>query len=148
MFVVSLSCLWLFVIPVDCSTPGFPVLHHLPELAQTHVHWIGNVIQPSYPLLSPSPSAFYLFQHQGFFQWVSSLNQVAKVLELQLQHLSLTHFIFILKNDLYYNVLNHYIFFIIVYSIILIQINFTTQIYFILFLIFYYELYFKHTNID
>ena len=65
--------------PVDCSTPGLPVHHHLPELAQTHVHPVGDAIQPSHPLSSPSPSAFSLSQHQGRFQWVSSLHQVAKV---------------------------------------------------------------------
>ena len=73
---------------MDCSTPGFPVLHYLPELAQTHVHWVGDAIQPSHPLLSPSPSALNLSQHQGLFQWVSSSHQVAEVLELQLQHQS------------------------------------------------------------
>ena len=52
--------------PMDCSSPGFPdVLHHLPELAQTHVYWVGDAIQPSCPLLSPSPPAFNLAQHQG-----------------------------------------------------------------------------------
>ena len=70
----------------DCSTPGFPVLHHLPEFAQTHVHWISDAIQPTHPLSPPSPSAFSLSQHQDLFQWVVSLHQVAKVLELQLQH--------------------------------------------------------------
>ena len=54
--------------PMNCSTPGFPVLHYLPELAQTHVHQIGDVIQPSCPLSSPSPPAFNLSQHQGLFQ--------------------------------------------------------------------------------
>ena len=53
--------------PMDCSTPGFPVLHHLPELAQTHVHWVRDAIQPSHPLSSPSPPAFSLSQHQGLF---------------------------------------------------------------------------------
>ena len=53
--------------PMDCSTPGFPVLHHLLELAQTHVHWVGDTIQPSHPLSSPSPPAFNLSQHQGLF---------------------------------------------------------------------------------
>ena len=73
---------------MDCSMPGFPVHHQLPELAQTHVYRVGDAIQPSLPLLSPSP-AFYLSQHQGFFsQWVSSSHQVAKILELQLQHQS------------------------------------------------------------
>ena len=73
--------------PMDCSMPGFPILHHLLELAQIHVHWVGDAIQPSRPLSSPSPPAFNLSQHQGLFQWVGSLHQVAKVLELQLQHL-------------------------------------------------------------
>ena len=53
--------------PMDCSTPGFPVLHHLPELAQTHVHWVGDAIQPSSPLSFSSPPAFYLSQHQSLF---------------------------------------------------------------------------------
>ena len=57
---------------MDCSTSGFPVHHQLPELAQTHVHWVGDAILPSHPLLSPSPPAFNLSQHQGVFQWVSS----------------------------------------------------------------------------
>ena len=72
--------------PVNRSTPGFPVHHQLPEIAQTHVHWVSDAIQPSYSLSSPSPPAFNLSQHQGLFQWVSSSHQVAKVLELQLQH--------------------------------------------------------------
>ena len=70
--------------PIDCSKPGFPVHHHLPELAQTHVHWVSDAIQPSHPLSSPSLLAFNLSQHRGLFQWVSSSHQVAKVLELQL----------------------------------------------------------------
>ena len=70
---------------MDCCTPGFPVHHQLLELAQTHVHWVSDTIQPSHSLSSPSPPAFSLSQHQGLFQWVSSSNQVAKVLELQLQ---------------------------------------------------------------
>ena len=70
--------------PMDCSTPGFPVLHHLPELAQTHVHRVSDAIQPSHPLSPPSPPALSLSQHQGLFQWVGSSHQVAKVLELQL----------------------------------------------------------------
>ena len=73
---------------MDCSTPGFPVLHHLLELVQTQVHRVGDAIQPSHPLMSPSPPAFNLSQHQGLFTWVSSLHQVAKVLEFQLQHQS------------------------------------------------------------
>ena len=75
-----------FCNPMDCCTPGFRVLHHHPEVAQTHVHWVSGLIQPSRPLLSPYPPAFNLSQHQGFFQRVSSLHQVAKVLGLQLQH--------------------------------------------------------------
>ena len=74
--------------PMDCNTPGFPVHHQFPELAQTHVHRVGNTIQPSCLLSFPSPSACNLSQHQGLFQWVSSLHQVAKVLECQLQHQS------------------------------------------------------------
>ena len=74
--------------PVDYSPPGLPVPHHLLEFSQVHVHWIGDVIQPSYLLLPSSPAAFNFSQHQGFFQWVGSSHQVAKVLELQLQHQS------------------------------------------------------------
>jgi len=74
--------------PMDCSRPGLPVHHQLPEFTQTHVHWVSDVIQPSYALLSPSPPAFNLSQYQGLFQWVSSLHQVTKVLEFQLQHQS------------------------------------------------------------
>ena len=74
--------------PMDCSMPGFPFHHQLPEFAQTHVHWVSDAIQPSHPLSSPSPSAFNLSQHQGLFQGVSSLHQGAKVLEFQLQHQS------------------------------------------------------------
>ena len=71
--------------PMDCSMPGLPVHHKLPELTQTHVHWVSDAIHPSHPLLSPSPPALSLSQQQGLFHWVSS-HQVAKVLELQLQH--------------------------------------------------------------
>ena len=74
--------------PTNCSTPGLPAHHQLPESTQTHVHWVGDAIQPSYPLLSPSPPALNLSQHQGLFQWVTSSHQVAKVLEFQLQHQS------------------------------------------------------------
>ena len=66
---------------MDCSMPGFPVLHHLLELAQTHVHWVSDAIQPSNPLSSPSPPAFNLSQHQGLFQWVGSSHQMTQVLE-------------------------------------------------------------------
>ena len=71
---------------MDCSTPGLPVHHQLPELTQTHAIWVCDAIQPSHPLSSPSRPAFNLSQHQGLFQWVSSSHQVAKVLEFQLQH--------------------------------------------------------------
>ena len=74
--------------PMDCNTPGLPVYHQLPEFTQTHVHWVGDAIQPSHPLSSPSPPAFNLSQWQGHFKWVSSSHQVAKVLEFQLQHQS------------------------------------------------------------
>ena len=70
--------------PMDCSMPGLPVHHQLPEFTQTHVHQVSDAIQPSHPLSSPSPPAFNLSQHQGLFQWVSSLHQGAKVLEFQL----------------------------------------------------------------
>ena len=73
---------------MDGSMPGLPVHHQLPEFTQTLVHWVGDAIQPSHPLSSPSPPAFNLFQHQGLFQWVSPSNQVAKVLEFQLQNQS------------------------------------------------------------
>ena len=74
--------------PMDCSTPGLPVHHQIPRFTQTHVHWVGDAIQPSHPLLFPSPTALNLSQHQGLFKWVSSSHQVAKVLEFQLQHQS------------------------------------------------------------
>ena len=70
--------------PMNRSTPGLPVHHHLPEFTQTHVHWVGDAIQPSHPLSSPSPPAPNPSQHQSLFQWVSSSHDVAKVLELQL----------------------------------------------------------------
>ena len=73
--------------PMDCGTPGFPVHHQLQEPTQTQVHWVGDAIQQSHPLLSPSPPALNLSQHQSLFQGVS-FHQVAKVLELQLQHQS------------------------------------------------------------
>ena len=72
--------------PMDCSTPGFPVYRQLPELAQTHVHQVGDAIQPSHPLSSSSVPALNISQHQGLFQWASSSHQLAKVLEFQPQH--------------------------------------------------------------
>ena len=73
---------------IECSTPGFPVHHQLPEFTQSHVHQVGDAIQPSHPLSSPSPPTFNLSQHPGLFKWVSSLHQVANVLEFQLQQIS------------------------------------------------------------
>ena len=89
------SCLTLCH-PMDCSTPGLPVHHQLPEFTQTHVYWVGDAIQPFHPLSSPSPPAFNLSQHQGLFKWVNSSHQVAKVLEFRLQHQS---FQWIFEND-------------------------------------------------
>ena len=77
--VVSDSC-----DPMNCSTPGLLVHHHLLEFTQTHVHRVSDAIQPSHPLLSPSPPALNPSQHQSLFQWVNSLHEVAKVLEFQL----------------------------------------------------------------
>ena len=84
---ISQSCLTLCD-PMDCSTPGLPVHHQLPEFTQTHAHWVSDAIQPSHPLSSSSPPTLNLSQHQGLFQWVSSSHQVAKILEFQLQHQS------------------------------------------------------------
>ena len=72
--------------PMNRSTPGLPVHHHLPEFTQTRVHQVCDAIQPSHPLSSPSPPAPNPSQHQSLFQWVSSSHEVAKVLEFQLQH--------------------------------------------------------------
>ena len=94
---VAQSCPILFD-PMGSTTPGFPVHHQLPELAQAHVYQVGDAIQPSHLLSCPSPpTTFNLSQHQDLFQWVSSSNQVAKVLEFQLQHRS---FQWIFRTDL------------------------------------------------
>ena len=85
---VTQSCLTLCD-PMNHSTPGLPVHHQLPESTQIHVHQVSDAILPSHPLSSPSPPALNLSQHQGLFQCVSSLHQVAKVLEFQPQHQSL-----------------------------------------------------------
>ena len=82
---VTQSCL-TFCHPMDCSMPGLPVHHQLPELTQTHVHWVCDTIQPSHPLSSPSLPVFDLSQHQGLFKQVSSSHQVAKVWEFQFEH--------------------------------------------------------------
>jgi len=84
--VQSVSCVQICN-PMNCSMPGLPAHHQLPGLTQTHVLPVGDDIQPSYPLSSPS-LAFNLSQHQGLFQWVGSSHEVAKVLEFQLQHQS------------------------------------------------------------
>ena len=73
---------------MDYTTPSHPIHYQLLELTQPHVYWVGDAIQPSHPLSFPSPPTFNLSQRQGLFQWVSSLHQVAKVLEFQLQHQS------------------------------------------------------------
>ena len=72
--------------PMNRSTPGLPVHHQFPEFTQTHFHQVSDAIQPSYPLLSPSPPAPNPSQHQSLFQWVNSSHEVAKVLEFQLWH--------------------------------------------------------------
>ena len=82
--VQSLSIVPTLCDPIDCRTPGFSVLHHLPEFAQTHIHWVDDTMQPSYHLFSLPPPSL----NQGLFQWVSSSHKVPKVLELQLQHQS------------------------------------------------------------
>ena len=74
--------------PMNRSMPGLPVHHQLPEFTQTYVHRVGDAIQPSHPLSSPSPPASNPSQHQGLFQWVSSSHESAEVLEFQLQHQS------------------------------------------------------------
>ena len=84
--------------PMNRSTPGLPVYHQLLEFTQTHIPRVSDAIQPSHPLGSPSPPSFNLAQHQSLFQWVSSSHQVAKVLEIQLQHQS---FQCTLKTDLF-----------------------------------------------
>ena len=88
---VAQSCLTLCH-PMDCSMSGLPVHHQLSELAQTHIHWVYDATQPSHPLLSPFPPALNLVQCQGLYQWVSSSNQVANVLEFQLQHQSFNEY--------------------------------------------------------
>ena len=86
--------------PCESEQPGLPVHHQLPEFTQTHVHQVGDAIQPSHPLFSPSPPAPNPSQHQSLFQWVNSSHEVAKVLEFQLQHLS---FQWTPRTDLLYN---------------------------------------------
>ena len=78
----SPSCVWLFVTPMDCSTPNLPVFHYLLEFAQVHVHCISDAIQPSHPLMPSSPSALNLSQHQGLF---SEPSDAHRWLEFQIQ---------------------------------------------------------------
>ena len=85
---------------MNCSTPGLPVHHQLPEFTQTHVHRVSDAIQPSHPLSSPSPPAPNPSKHQSLFQWVNSSHEVAKVLEFQLQHQSFQR---TSRTDLLYN---------------------------------------------
>ena len=92
---VTQSCLTLCDF-MNCSMPGLPVHHQLLEFTQTQVYWVNDSVQPSHPLLSPSPLALNLSQHQGIFKWVSSSHQVAKILEFQFQHQS---FQWILRTD-------------------------------------------------
>ena len=81
--------------PINCSTPGLPVHHQLPEFTQTHVHWVGDAIQPSHPLSSP-PLAPNPSQHQGLFQWVNSSHEVSRLPYRKIDSLTLwsclTHF--------------------------------------------------------
>ena len=84
---VTQSCPTLWD-PMNHSTPGLPVHHQLPEFTRTHAHRVGDAIQPSHPLSSPSPPAPNPSQYQGLFQWVNSSHEVAKVVEFQLQHQS------------------------------------------------------------
>ena len=73
--------------PMECNFPGLPVSHYPPEFSQVHIHWIGDAIQPSHSLSSPSPPAPNLSQHQSLFQWVNSSREVAKILEFQYRSL-------------------------------------------------------------
>ena len=93
---VAQSCLTLCD-TMDYSMADLPFHQQLKKFTQTHVHWVGDAIQLSHPLLSPSPPAFNHSQNQGFFQWVSSLHQGPKVLQFQLQHQSSQ---WILRTDL------------------------------------------------
>ena len=86
--VQSLSCVRLFATPWNTARQASLVHHQLPESTQTHVPWVGNAIQPSHPLSSPSPPALNTSQHQVLFQWVNSSHDMSKVLEFQLQHQS------------------------------------------------------------
>ena len=84
--VVAAKSCWTLCDPINYSMPGFPVLHYLLEFAHICVHWVSDTIQPSHPLLSPFPPSLNPSQHTGLFQWVGSMDQLAKILGLQLQH--------------------------------------------------------------
>ena len=103
---VTKLCLTLYV-SMNCSTPGFPVFHYLSEFTKTHVHWVGDAIQPPNPLPLPFPLALSLCQHQGLFHRVGSSYQVAKVLEFQHQFLRILEYpqisIYTLTNGWYFD---------------------------------------------
>ena len=82
LFSQQINLRWTLCDHMNCNTPGFSLLHYLLESAQTHVHWISDVIQPSHPLWPSFPFAFNFSQHHGLFRWVSSSHQEAIALEL------------------------------------------------------------------
>ena len=100
---VAQLCL-TFCDPMSCSTPGLPVHHQLPESTKTHVHWVGDAIQPSHPPSSLSPPALNLSQHQGLFKSISSSYQVAKVFEFQLQH-QIGHLKQLMRVNIYWTII-------------------------------------------
>ena len=107
---VAQSCLTLCD-PMNHSTPGPPVHHQLPESTQTHVHRVGDAIQSSHPLSSPSPPALNLSQHQGLFKWVSSLHQVAKVVHWRREWHTTSVFLPWEPHEQYENVEGEFLFF-------------------------------------
>ena len=112
-----LSCVWLFCDPMDCSIPGFPIHHQLPEFTQTHVHWVGGAIQPSHPLSSPSPSVFpsiKVFTNESVFgiRWpkywsfsfsISPSNEYSGLISFRMDWLDLLAFQETLKSLLQYH---------------------------------------------
>ena len=95
-----LSCVWLFATPRPAARQASLSFHYLPEFAPTPVHWVSDTSYPCHPLSPPASPALSLSQHQGLFQWVSSLHQVAKILELQCQHQS---FQWVFRTDFLYD---------------------------------------------
>ena len=87
--------------PMDCSTPGFPILHYLLEFVQTHVHWVDDTIQPSHPLSLRFPPALSLSQHQGLFQWINSLHCLKHILASKM-HWESSPFFFVLQKFVIY----------------------------------------------